>query len=73
MIYVDETEPDDGNQPIKYYNVIGNLFKFQLKIFCPEIEPPFEPRKVVVKNKEPQKEYNLGEELGRYVFHDLVN
>ncbi|CAG2175955.1 unnamed protein product, partial [Oppiella nova] len=33
-----------------------------------EAEPPFKPRKVVVKSKEPQNEYILGEELGRGKF-----
>jgi myosin-light-chain kinase len=33
-----------------------------------DVEPPFQPRKVVVKNKDPKKEYTLGEELGRGKF-----
>ena len=33
--------------------------------FWTDEEYPFEPRKIVVKNKDPKAEYNLCEELGR--------
>lgn len=36
-----------------------------LDTFVADDDNPFEPRKVVVKNKDPKSEYNLGEELGR--------
>lgn len=66
MIYVDETEPDEG----MCNNVsLCRLFRSLSHSLCyltAEIEPPFEPRNVSVKNKSPEKDYSLGEELGRY-------
>lgn len=66
MIYIDETEPETGKFQWRGLGCYQVGFIFPL-LRQPEIEPTFKPRNVKVKRTEPTTEYQLGEELGRYV------